>query len=155
MTDRKGWLMILMMHLLMMIIIIIMMMWGNTVDCDENECDSFMNSISTHTHTRTHYVSTKSSIQQTARAKSVPHHMALSENSPLVNHNSSTLFLLKWPFQWCYDVLCPILKKRSHIITDSKIRQASIAQWSWNWQPHHHPFAIGWQQWQPSPQLEI
>ena len=46
--------MILMMHLLMMmIIIIIMMMWGNTVDCDENECDSFMNSISTHTHTHT------------------------------------------------------------------------------------------------------
>ena len=51
--------MILMMHLLMMmmmiiiIIIMIMMMWGNTVDCDENACDSFMNSISTHTHTHT------------------------------------------------------------------------------------------------------
>ena len=142
-TDRKSWLMILMMHLLMMmmiiiIIIMIMMMWGNTVDCDENACDSFMNSISTHTHA--HILLLQNQVYSRQHMQGVYHTIWLCLKQSTGQSQFFHIVPIKVIKMAISMVVCPILIL-AQPYHPSKICQASIAQWSWNWQPHHHPFA--------------
>ena len=100
---------------------------------------AFMNSIS-HTHTHAHILLLQNQVYSRQHMQGVYHTIWLCLKQSTGQSQFFHFVPIKVIKMAISMVVCPILIL-AQPYHPSKIRQASIAQWSWNWQPHHHPFA--------------